>query len=215
MPRVQFRVNGSPVRDTLADASTEFPDAEFRILASQPLDDHLFEIVEVTTSDGDKLVRHFEDAPEVRSFEVIHSHAQTILIRFTIPISETYNALLESGNLPLYPIPLHDGWFSGEIRASHQQLSAYVAELSAAGVPYQILSVTQTHDSVELLTERQWEFVTAAVEQGFYDTSRECTLSELAETLDVNVSAVSRLRHRAESRIISSFVAEAGPKNRS
>ncbi|MFC6964560.1 hypothetical protein ACFQL7_25020 [Halocatena marina] len=49
MPRVQLQVNGAPVEDWLADASVEFPDAEFRILATQPMDDNLLEIVEVTT----------------------------------------------------------------------------------------------------------------------------------------------------------------------
>ena len=68
--------------------------------------------------------------------------------------------------------------------------------------------MTQAHDSSELLTDRQWEFVTEAVERGFYDTPRNCTLTELAGEFDINVSAMSRLRHRAESRIVTAFVAE-------
>lgn len=211
MPRVQVRVNGAPVEDWLADASTEFPKAEFRILATQPTDDGLLEIVEVTTQDRDVLVRHFETEPEVRSYEVIHTDEEMVLIQFMIPISETYNALIASG-IPLrYPALLQDGWFSKEITASQERLSEYTEELAAAGVPYQIESLTQSHDSSELLTDRQWEFITAAVERGFYKTPRGCTLTELAETFDINPSAMSRLRHRAESRIITAFVAEAAP----
>jgi predicted DNA binding protein len=211
MPRVQLRVNGAPVEDWLADASTEFPDADFSVLAALPTDDDLLDIVEVTTPDGDALVRYFEDAPEVHSFEVIHTDEQRVLIQFTIPVSETYNALVASGIIPQQPIHLQDGWYATEITASQERLSAYTEELATAGAPYQILSVTQSHDSSELLTDRQWEFITAAVERGFYETPRDCTLTELAETFDINLSAMSRLRHRAESRIITAFVAETPP----
>jgi predicted DNA binding protein len=208
MPRVQLRVNGAPVEDWLADASIEFPDTEFKILATLPIDDSLFEIVEVTTPDRDALVRHFEDAPEVRSYEVVHTDEQMVLIQFMIPVSETYNALRASG-IPLrYPTRLQEGWFSKEITASQERLAEYTVELDAADIPYQVMSLTQSHDSNALLTERQWDFITAAVKQGFYNTPRDCTLTELAETLDINISAMSRLRQRAESRIIQEFVAE-------
>ncbi|GAA0260439.1 helix-turn-helix domain-containing protein [Haladaptatus pallidirubidus] len=93
--------------------------------------------------------------------------------------------------------------------APHEQLAAYTAELAAASIPYEIMSLTQSHDSGELLTDRQWEFIIEAVEHGYYDMSRDCTLTELAEVLDINNSAASKLRHRAESRIIREFVAEA------
>lgn len=211
MPRIQLQVNGAPGEDWLADASTEFPDAEFRVLAAQLTDDGLLDIMEVTTPDGDGLIRHFEDAPEVRSFEVIHTDEQMVLIQFMIPVSETYTALVAAGIIPQQPVLLHNGWYSTKITGSQEQLSKYTAELASRGLPYQIVLLTQSHDSSELLTERQWEFVTAAAEHGFYNTPRDCTLTELAETFDINLSAMSRLRHRAESRIITSFVAEAAP----
>jgi predicted DNA binding protein len=211
MPRVQLRVNGEPVEDRLADFSTEFPDAEFNVLAAQPTDDGLLDIVEVTTPNGDKLVRHIKDAPKVYSFEVIHIDGGMVLIQFMIPISETYSALVASGIIPQQPVLLQDGWYSTEITATHERLSTYTAELAATGLPYQIMSITQTHDSKELLTDRQWEFITEAVEQGFYDTPRDCTLTELTETFDINISAMSRLRHRAESRIIREFATNATP----
>jgi predicted DNA binding protein len=208
MPRVRLRVDGAPVDDRLADASTEFPDAEFRVLAALPVDTGLLDVVEVTTPDGDDVVQCFENAPEVRSFEVIHVDSERVLIRFVIPVSETYNVLVAAGIVPQQPVSLHDGWYVAEVTASHERLSAYTEELAAADLPYRVASVTQAHDSSELLTDRQWEFVTEAVERGFYDTPRNCTLTELAGEFDINVSAMSRLRHRAESRIVTAFVAE-------
>ncbi|PCR90493.1 helix-turn-helix domain-containing protein [Natrinema ejinorense] len=213
MPRIQLQVNGMPVDDWLADTSSEFPAAEFKLLASQPIDEHLLEIVEVTTPDGDVLVHHLENSPEVRSYEVIHSDEHLLLVQFVIPISETYVALSASGIPPRYPTLLYDGWYSKEITASHERLAEYTEELDNADIPYQITSLTQSHDSNELLTERQWEFITEAIEQGFYDIPRDCTLTDLTERFNINISAMSRLRHRAESRIIQEFVEGSTPKS--
>ena len=135
MPRVRLRVDGAPVDDRLADASTEFPDAEFRVLAALPVDTGLLDVVEATTPDGDDVVQCFENAPEVRSFEVIHADSERVLIRFVIPVSETYNALVAAGIVPQQPVSLRDGWYVAEVTASHERLSAYTEELAAADVP--------------------------------------------------------------------------------
>lgn len=209
MPRVHVKINSTSVYDPFADISVEFPDTEFKIFATIPTDNNLIEIVEITTSNGDALINHFENTSEVRSYEVIHSDNQTLVIQFIIPVSETYDTIRKAKIIPQYPISLRNGWFSKTLTASHERLSAYMSELEAAGIPSQIVSLTQTHDSHEVLTDRQWEFITEAIEQGYYDIPRDCTLAELAEKLDINRSAASKLRHRVESRIISEFVAEA------
>ncbi|WP_081704413.1 MULTISPECIES: helix-turn-helix domain-containing protein [unclassified Natrinema] len=206
MARIQLKLNGIPVYDRLADVSAEFPQSEFKLLAVQPRGENLFEIAEVTTTMGKELISHFEDAPGVRSFDVIFTDARTVLIQFVVPISDLYEALLESGNMPRYPLELQNGWFHAEIIAPQKQLSAYTTELTARDIPYKILSLTQSYDSKQLLTDRQWEFITEAVERGYYDLPRKCTLTELANHLRINRSAASRLRHRAESRIIKQFV---------
>ncbi|AUV84260.1 helix-turn-helix domain-containing protein (plasmid) [Salinigranum rubrum] len=211
MPRVQLRLNAAPIDDWLADTSTEFPDAEFRILSALPQEDQIFDIVEVTTDNGDAVVRHFEGDPEVSAFELIHADGDAIIIQFLIPVSDTYDALVSSGIIPQQPVLLQEGWYSTEITASHARLTEYSETLASAGAPYQVVSLSQSHGSRELLTDRQWEFVNEAVHRGFYATPRECTLTGLAEALDVNVSAMSRLRHRAESRIIKQFVSETVP----
>lgn len=206
MARIQLKLNGAPVYDRLADVSTEFPQSEFRLLAVQPRDENLFEIAEISTTVGDELISHFEDAPGVHSSDVIFTDARTVLIQFVVPISDLYEALLESGNMPRYPLELQNGWFHAEIIAPQKQLSAYTTELTARDIPYEILSLTQSYDSKQLLTDRQWEFITEAVERGYYDSPRKCTLTEIANHLEINRSAASKLHHRAESRIIKQFV---------
>lgn len=207
MVRVRLKVEIEADDDNwLAGVSTEFADAEFEILTSQPVDDDVLELVEVTTSDVDAIVRRFDDAPEARSYEVLHSDDGMVLIQLVFPMPSTYEARRAMGILPRFPITIRDGWAFGEQTTSQEQLSELTTELAAAHIPYEILSVTHSYDSNSLLTERQWEVVTEAVERGYYDSPRRCTLVELAETLGVNQSAVSGVLHRAEGRIIEEFV---------
>ncbi|WP_114579192.1 helix-turn-helix domain-containing protein [Saliphagus sp. LR7] len=207
MVRVRLQVEiGADDDNWLAGVSTDFPDAEFTILTSQPVDDGVLELIEVTTVDGDAIVRRFDDAPEVRSYDVLHSDDELVLIQLEFPMPSTYEARRSKGILPRFPISIQDGWASGEQVTSQEQLSELTTELAADNIPYEIRSLTHSYDSKELLTERQREVITEAVERGYYDSPRGCTLVELAETMGVNQSAVSGVLHRAEGRVIKEFI---------
>lgn len=209
MPTLQLKINAVGSDDSLADLSTEFPDEEFRILASHLIDDGLLGIVEVSMSDGDTLVRHFDESPEVHSSEVVYADERTVLIQYVIPVPDPYRVVRASGNLARFPVIMRDGWLFTERTASHERLAQYTDELDAAGMTYQVLSLRQSYDPIELLTERQQEFVTEAIVRGYYDTQRRCTLTELAETFEVTKSAASRILHRAEGRIIKDALSES------
>lgn len=209
MPRVQLKLNAAAQEDWLATLSTEFPDVEFRVLASHTTDNGLLGIAEIQTPDEEAIVHHFECASEVRSYEVVHTDERIVLIQYVLPVPESYRALRASGNLPRFPALIQDGWLSSEVTAPQERLAEFTDELTAAGIPYQIQSLTQSHDPSELLTDRQREFITEAVARGYYDSPRDCTLTELAEAFDINKSAASGVLHRAEGRIIKQFISEA------
>lgn len=207
MPRLQVSLDGTAVDGWLAVLSTEFPEDEFRIVATQLREDGALVVLEVRTPRGEALVECFEDAPEVHALEVLHADEQTVLLQFVTRSSRAYNPLVESKTVSVYPTILQDGRFTVTVMAPHERLSRYTDELAAAGIPYQIVSLAQSFDSTELLTDRQAEVVTLAVERGYYDTPRGCTVTELSDALGIEKSSASRLLHRAESRIVTQFVA--------
>lgn len=209
MPQIQVKLDGTAVDGWLAMISSEFLDAEFRLMATQIRDDGAFVILEVLTPKGDALVRRFENTPEVDAVDVYHTDERMVLLQFQTAATKSYDPLRRSKNISIYPTILRDGWFSVELAASHERLSEYTDELAAAGIPYEIVSLVQSHTASEMLTDRQWEFIIEAVERGFYESPRDCTLAELGDILEIHKSAASRLRHRAESRIIKNFVAQA------
>jgi predicted DNA binding protein len=204
-----LKFNAAVSKDWLAIVSTEFPDDEFRLLAGHSTSNGLLGIAEITTKDTGAIIRRFDNAQEVRSYEVVHADEYVVLIQYMIPEPKSYHALHASRNLPRFPALLQDGWLHTELTASHERLSEFTAGLMALDIPYQILSLTQSVNSSELLTERQWEFIIEAVESGYYDSPRRCTLTELAEKFGVNPSAASGVLHRAEGRIIKEFVSRS------
>lgn len=205
MPRVRLKFNPAASGDWLAVLSTDFPEAEFRLLANHPTDDGLLGVLEIHGSDTDAIVRRFVDSPEVSSYDMLHTEERAVLIRAMTPVPTGYRANRASGTPPNFPARMQDGWLHTELTASHERLSQFIDELAAADIPYQIQSLSQSHDSNELLTDRQQEFLFAAVEQGYYDSPRDCTLTELAEAFNISKSAASGVLHRAESRIIKSY----------
>ncbi len=212
MPRIQLEFDAAACADPLAMVSTELPAEEFTILSSHPADEGILGLVEIETSDATTVIQHFDDATGL-SYEVLHTDEQIVLIQYMIPETESNRALRASRNLPTFPAHLQDGWLSAEHTASFERLSELPAELAAANIPYQIQTIAQTHALSGLLTDRQQECIIEAVKRGYYDSPRRCTLTELADTFNVNKSAASGVIHRAEGRIIKEFVAELTRKS--
>ncbi|MGN8216144.1 helix-turn-helix domain-containing protein [Halococcus salifodinae] len=79
----------------------------------------------------------------------------------------------------------------------------------AAEVAYDLGVIQQSTDKTALLTDRQREFIVEAVERGYYESPRQCTLTELAESFDVSKGAASGILHRAERRIIKRFLGKS------
>lgn len=200
--QVKFELPGGP-----ATVSTNHPDDEFRILATRPTADGLQVVLEAQTSDSDAIIRHLDGETWLPTYEVLHVDERTILVEYSLDsLPSLYQSILSSGNLLQFPLELRDGLVVSEMVTSHAQLSKLKDAFESEGIHYEIDSVRQSTDPTSLLTDRQRRFVTEAVEQGYYDTPRRCTLTELAAALDVSKSGTSEILHRAEERIIKRFL---------
>lgn len=207
MPRVWLRIELP--RDSLVKYSLDHPDDEFRMLASHRTEDSLRVVVDAETPDPKTLIQVLDTAPEVRSYEVLQTNQQGVLLQIETAEHEPRVAARTTGMLPQYPMVLRNGWQTIETVTSWERLSNLKAEFEERDVSFEILSISQSVEVTDLLTARQWEVLTEAITRGYYDTPRGCSLTELADALEVNPSAVSGVLHRAEEQIIKSFAAEA------
>ncbi len=202
MPRATLKAKSN---DGLVALSEAHPDAVFEVLGAWPDEAELRLLVETDALGVDPLIETLGALSAVTGFEVRHAGANRILFEVTTTIPEPHGAMADSGIVPSFPLHLEDGWLVGDLIASRDQLSAFRDELDSAAIEYRITQVSATTAESPLLTDRQREVVDVALEHGYYDSPRDCTLTALAEHLGVNKSAVSRVLHRAEGKIITAY----------
>jgi len=208
MPRAELTLT-IPEAVWIGDLSRSFPAAEFRILAALPGgDDAGVGLVEITAEDLVAIIGEMDDSDGVTSLEILQRWEDTALVQF-----ETNDPLLlfpvQGSGVPLeMPFSLSDGEARWEITAPQERLSELGQQLEQFGIPFHVERISQHVETEQLLTGSQLELVEAAVEEGYYDTPRDCSLTDLAEEVGIAKSTCSETLHRAEEKIVKEFVEE-------
>ncbi|MFC7019384.1 MULTISPECIES: helix-turn-helix domain-containing protein [Haloarcula] len=206
MPRAELSLT-IPEGTWIGDISRSH-DVTFRILAALPGDESGVGLAEVTATELPAVLADVERRDVVTSMKILSHRDDTALIQF-----ETSMPLLlfpvQGSGIPLeMPFTLEDGEASWEVTAPQERLSQLGDQLDEFGIPFQVERLHQRIESEQLLTDSQLELVEAAVEQGYYDTPRDCSLTDLAEAVGIAKSTCSETLHRAEEKIIKQFVDE-------
>ena len=212
MPRATLSLH-LPEQVWVSTLSTEYPDAEFTVLAAMPSDDTGVGLVEISAADVESIVAAIDGYESVTSVTVLEADAGRALVQFETTEPLLILSLSEAG-IPLeLPITIVDGEVTIELAASREKLSELGTLLENFGIGFDLVSITQSIDTETLLTDDQYELLVGAVERGYYDTPRTCTLTELAEAVGLAKSTTSEKLHRAEGTVLKEFVgsgADAG-----
>jgi predicted DNA binding protein len=207
MPTAKLEIT-LPDRVWIRSVSVAHPDATFTVLAALGGDETGIGLLEIEAADPEGVIADIEAAAGITSLDPIRVAEGEALVQFetTEPLLLT---IVHSSGIPLEPpVTIVDGTASLEVTAPRDGLSSLADQLDAVGLAYEVKYVHQTVDPGELLTEGQREILTRAVDLGYYDTPRECTLTELADALGVAKSTASERLHRAEETAIKTFVAD-------
>lgn len=205
MPRVRLAID-VPASVWIGVVSRDHPEATFRVLAAMPEEDRGVGLVEVTAPDIGAVAADIDDQETVTDVAVLHRHDNRATLQF-----ETTDPLLlfpvQSAGVPLeLPFDIRDGVATWELTASRDRLSRLGDQLEAFGIAYRVESVEHYVDPDRLLTDRQRRLLVAAVDRGYYDTPRGCTLTDLAGDLEVSKSSLSETLHRAEGAVVKHYV---------
>ena len=206
MPTAKLHIT-LPETTWIRTLSESYPDAEFRVLAALPADDDTgVGLVEVSAPDLPDVVGEMDDAEGVLRLELLEASAESALVEF-----ETADPLLllsvSESAVPLeLPLTVQDGEAELDVTASRDSLSTLAGQLETFGMSFDVEYVRELSDSEHLLTDRQRRLLDVAVEEGYYDSPRDCTLTELAEEVGVAKSTASETLHRAEGKIIKQYV---------
>lgn len=207
MPRARLRLT-VPTDVWIGRISQKHPTARVRILAALPDGETGISLAEIKSPEIPTVLAAFEAADEIAELELLQTNENQVLVQF-----ETSEPLLlfpvRDSGIPLeLPFVIQDGEAVWEVTASQSGLSQLGEQLEAVGIGYTVDYVKQHVEPNQLLTERQRRLVQAAIDHGYYDTPRECSLTELAEILDIAKSTCSETLHRAEEKIMKQFIQE-------
>lgn len=207
----QFRIQ-LPEYLWVSELSREFPGAEFNLLSGYRLDDHALELGEVVAEPIQPALEAMRTHPEITSHELLESEPGRALTKYETTQTDLYE-FAELSELTIeFPVDVKNGWYWFDLTGTRAELDELQAVLEASPLRYELESLVTSAETDSLLTDRQREVLDAAVREGYFAVPRECTLAELADSLDVDKSTASTVLRRGEARLVKWFL--SGPGSR-
>ncbi len=193
----------------IQQVSTMYPTTTFRVLAAVPGPTTGFALVRILGEAIDDVVAEMDDHPQLTELTLVRRTDGEATVHFETTAPLLLVSARESG-LPIeLPIEIRDGETTIEVTGSRDRLAALADQLERFGMQYRIEQISERLHESQLLSDRQLEVVATAVEKGYYDTPRRCSLTDLATDLGIAKSTCSETLHRAEGAIIKRFVTDA------
>lgn len=192
----------------IGEASRQFPETIFRVLSAIPSENGRFSLLEIESESIPAVLGAVESLSGVSSVEPMQRSDDTAVVQFETSDPLLLLSIRESGATLELPLTIRDGRAVIELTASRDRLSAFGRQLETLGMSYTLNRVYDAIDTPDLLTDQQRQLLVTAVETGYYDTPRGCTLTELAEEVDLAKSTASVTLHRAEETVVKQFAAE-------
>ena len=112
--------------------------------------------------------------------------------------------LIESEVLPNTPFEIRDGWVDWIFDTDNSHMKNLIKKMKESGLQHKIHSVSKNGGS-RLLTIRQREIFDLAIEEGYYETPRRITLTNLATKAGISKSTICEITHVIERKIIEEF----------
>ena len=79
-------------------------------------------------------------------------------------------------------------------------------QLAEFGISFSVDRIQQHLETEQVLTESHLRLVQEAIDAGYDDTPRECSLTDLSDHVGIAKSTCSETLHRVEEQILKQFV---------
>jgi predicted DNA binding protein len=210
MPQARLRVE-LPDGPWIADVSRKHPNAVFEILTALPEEGRGLGLLRFRSSSVDAILEEIRAHETIEDLSIIQETETTATIQIVTTRPMILLAAKQAGIPIEMPVEITDGTATVDVSGAHDRLSELGEQFAAMGIDFEIEHIQQRLQPTQLLTERQRDLLDAAVSEGYYDTPRECTLTELAEEVGLAKSTCSETLHRAEEVVMKKFVEELLP----
>lgn len=159
-------------------------------------------LAEICAPAPESFLETMESHPEVVAVETLSEHDDEMLVQVEAEAPSVLAVSRSAGIPPTLPFVISDGHLDWELTTSRDDLSSLRVELDRSSVTYSVEHIQDCPSGESLLTETQQEVLDCALSNGYYDTPRDCSLTDLASELDIAKSTASEILHRAEERIV-------------
>lgn len=209
MPQARFVVT-LPERTCFGELSAAFPETTFKIHTALGDETRGVGLCWLTTPDSERVLDALDEHEDISPSVVFHQTATEAALQFEAAGPFLLRVALETGVLIEFPVEVRDGRAVLDVLGDATSVTAFGARLESLETAF-TLEFVREYDGMDTeLTQKQHALVSAAVELGYYDTPRTCSLTELAETVDLAKSTVSETLHRAEGTIVKTVLKTAG-----
>ena len=202
MARTRFVVT-LPDHAWVTPISRENPDATFRLLAAVGGGESVAGLFWITASNVPAILESM-DATGIEP-TILHRTDQEAAVQFETADAVLLTAAVEARIPILLPIETSAGRATLDAVGDPVRITALARQLEATCADVTIEFVREQFDSSWHLTHRQRTLVVTALEMGYYDTPRRCSLTDLADELGLAKSTLSETLHRAEEAIVKEY----------
>jgi predicted DNA binding protein len=190
----------------ISEVSRSVPDATYRLLSGLRTGDSAVELGEVVADDPATASAAVAAHGAISDYEEVERSEGRALAKYENADVSLYEFVEESSLPPEFPLVVEDGWFEFDLTGTRREFEGLRNALEASEREYELLSLVGDSENERLLTDRQRRAVRTAVREGYFEVPRDCTLADLAETLDVDKSTASRVLRRATARVTTWYV---------
>jgi hypothetical protein len=195
-----------------ADVSREFPAATFRVIAALPGEGPGFALVWITAPDVGGVLDAMESHPAVTDATVMDRGDREATVQFETSAPLLLLAAKRSGVPIEMPVEISDGDAIIDITGAADRISELGRQFDELDLDFRVRHVRKRPQASQLLTETQQDLLLRAVEEGYYDTPRTCSLTELADRVGLAKSTCSEALHRAEELAVKRLVEDLPPR---
>lgn len=189
--------------------STTFPRTTFRLLSGYRTGDTALELGEIITDRPTEVVTVMDDHPSIEAHELLESDDRRALLKYETADTALYD-FVETSSLTIeFPVDVRNGWYEFDLTGTRDELDRLQDVLESSPLSYELLSLVNSTDPGDMLTDRQQEIIQTAVQHGYFEIPRECTLAELADELDIDKSTASTILRRGEAQIVKSVISSS------
>ena len=204
MARARLTVT-TPENSWVGRVTSAHPDARIRVRTAT-VGEPATLVTEVTAPALAPAIAAISEADGVETLDILDRHGDTAVCRLTVADAGPLAAAAAAGAPPEYPFTVADGAINWELTATQEALADLADRLDERGLDFSVAEMRPGDDGEPLLTPRQRNVVQTAVDSGYYEVPRGCSLATVAERTNLSKSTCSEILRRAEKRLLRRYL---------